>query len=222
MTCDSDFGDLNFQFGIDTANGGQSNNGYTGAFADGIIMQSDTTPDSQGGYAGSWNMATLEQTFVASSSSHRVWLSLRAENCLGTVQVDNVQVLASFPVDKSSPLVYPNCTGLPNAPFTSVNITYTPTTKMTPRRSFNSTINTYPSMSVVPNDAGSTVHTAASLAACQKLLATLPSLQTSAQYDNSTGICTIYQSNLCNAYELLEAGPSVFALGVASTITYLT
>ena len=218
MTCLIDSGgDLNFQFGIDTATGGQNNNGYTAASAGGIIMQSDTTPDSQGGYAGSWNMATLAPTFVASSRNHRVWVSLRAENCLGTVQVDNVQVLASFPVDQSSPLVYPNCTSLPTGPFTSVNITTTPSTKIYPKRSFTATINTYPNMSVVPNDVGSAVHAAGSLAACQKLLGAYPNVQTSAQYDNTTGICTIYQSNLCNAYELLEAGSSVFALGTAAT-----
>ena len=223
MTCLVDEGgELDFQFGVQTANGGQSNGGYTDASTGEVAMTSDTQPDSQGGHAGSWNTATFAQTFVASSNSHRVWLQLFASNCLGTIQVDNVQVLASFPVAKSSPLVvYPNCTGLPTAPFTSVNITSSTPAKFTPRRYYNTTINTYPNMAVVPSDAGSAVYNTGSLAACQKLLGSPQYRQSSsAQYNNSSGACTVYQGSLCSAYELLDADPSVFALGIASSVVF--
>jgi len=161
-----------------------------------IVMAQGNSTDSLGNSPASWS--TVSKSFVAPSNSYSVYATLQNYGtCFIGVQLDNFKLIASnLPPPPGTP--YPSCDYLPNAPFKRGAIFQNPITYG---------FDTFSSMRIVPDGDGSTlssIFTDSSLTSCQaQLVEVMNNGGFSAQYNNATHVCSIYNVPLCGQPQLL-------------------
>jgi hypothetical protein len=172
-----------------------------------VELYPGTTPDTLGGLAGSWNSATLAPFLASGTRNPQIAVQYDANYCSGGVTVDNIQLLASIPAPSTEPAVVPSCTTLPNLLGFDTTISF----------SWGSyTVRTFPGVLVIVDDLASSDGTMKvdGVPACQNLLAGTNDGQGYAQYDRSTGFCTVWtEGPLCGAYQLMQASGNYYAIG---------
>lgn len=179
-----------------------------------IYLNPGAQLDSLNNTPGVWNTFTMP-SFVAVSSTYRLYFYLETYNSNDVnrqnytsrmgVQVDNFQLLASLPNPPAIGSPYPSCASqydIPRARYRGVETTN------------EDYVLRFPDMLIQSNNtaevqANTTVE---SLSACQDELVSVGQELWSAQYDNSTGSCIVYNVSLCGQEALLYAGANSFAI----------
>lgn len=177
----------------------------------GIDLNPGLTPDSLNNTPGSWNTITAP-SFIALSSTYELYAYLEiynyndqsTQNTKMGIQLDDFQLLASLPPVPEIGSPFPSCAGtsLPHARFTEV------------RTTAGDYVFDFQNMLISQNgtaavQASTTVD---SLSACQDELVSVGQEQWSAQYDNTTGSCVVYDVSLCSQTAILHAGSSSYAI----------